>query len=76
MITADRVLQFIAERLGVDVSVLSDDVGVGDLPEWDSLAQVMLVTAAEQEFSTTIDIDIAFGLETVGDFVAFLTSLN
>lgn len=65
-----------AGQLGVDVSLLGDDVGVGDLPEWDSLAQVMLITAVEAEFAMSIDIDVAFDLETVGDFVELLTSFE
>lgn len=72
----DQIRSFIAVRLGVDVGLLSDDVGVGDLPEWDSLAQVMLITAVEAEFSTTIDIDVAFELETVGDFIELLTAVD
>lgn len=71
-----KIRAFLAERLGVDEGLLADEVGVGDLPEWDSLAQVMLIAAVEAQFSIVIDVDVAFELETVGDIIEMLSALD
>ncbi len=76
MADADSVRFFIAARLGVSAEELSDDVGVGGLPEWDSLGQLMLIMAIEERYSTAIDSDVAFELETVGDFIELLTKIG
>ncbi len=68
------IRQFVAETLGVDPQLLDDEVGVGDLPEWDSLAQVALVAGLERRFGRPIDVDEAFELESVGDIIDLLGS--
>ena len=35
--TENKMKQIVSEVIGVNISQLSDDIGPGDLPQWDSL---------------------------------------
>ena len=71
--TAERVKKIVVEHLGVEADQVSptssfiDDLGA------DSLDQVELVMAFEEEFSVEIPDDAAESIQTFGDAVSFLT---
>ena len=46
----ERVRLIVSDVLDVDTGSISPDSAQGDIPEWDSLAQLRIVTALEQEF--------------------------
>ena len=50
----DTVKQTVAEVFGCDPGTLTDEMGPGDIPQWDSLGHIMLLEAlsarAEREF--------------------------
>lgn len=46
----ERIRLIISDVLDVDVNSIEHDSAQGGIPEWDSLAQLRIVTALEQEF--------------------------
>jgi acyl carrier protein len=61
--------EIIEDVLGVDGARISAQTTAADVPEWDSLAHINIIVAAEQRFGVkfgTAEID---ELRTVGDFV-------
>jgi acyl carrier protein len=46
----ERVRLIVSDVLDVETGSISPDSAQGDIPEWDSLAQLRIVTALEQEF--------------------------
>ncbi len=68
----ERVYKVIAKSLNVDQSSLNDDLGPGDITQWDSLAHQALILSLEQEFEVRLDIDEVLDMETVGDIVEIL----
>jgi acyl carrier protein len=46
----ERVRLIVSDVLDVDTGSIASDSAQGDIPEWDSLAQLRIVTALEQEF--------------------------
>jgi len=75
--TLDEVKSLIGETLGIADRLDSMDVStrlLGSLPELDSLAVVVLLTAIEARFSFEIDsADITTDIfETVGTLVAYV----
>lgn len=50
MENAERIRLIVSDVLEVDTLQIEDDTCQADLAEWDSLAQLRLVTALEQEF--------------------------
>ncbi len=51
---------------------LSDETSPSDIPEWDSLAQVLIVEEVEKEFHIKVDINDVFMIKTFGDFVQII----
>ncbi|MEO0794232.1 MAG: acyl carrier protein [Verrucomicrobiota bacterium] len=64
----EKLRTVVIEQLKIDPSVYSEDLGAGDIPEWDSLAHMNLIMAVEREFKVTFDVADAVDLETIGDF--------
>ena len=46
----ERIRLIVSDVLDVDTGSIAPDSAQGDIPEWDSLAQLRIVTALEQEF--------------------------
>ena len=46
----EKIKKTIAETLKINPSILTEDLGPGDIPEWDSLAHQNLILALEKDF--------------------------
>jgi acyl carrier protein len=70
---ADRVRKIVVEHLNVDAEKVTDKASFIDDLGADSLDQVELVMAFEEEFSVEIPDDAAESIQTFGDAVSYLT---
>ena len=70
---ADRVRKIVVEHLNVDADKVIDKASFIDDLGADSLDQVELVMAFEEEFSVEIPDDAAETIQTFGNAVDFLT---
>lgn len=66
----EKVKEIIAKVLEVEVSQINDDTAIGDIPEWDSLSHIQIVSAIEKEFGFNFTPDVMMDLEDVSDIVA------
>jgi acyl carrier protein len=74
--SSDARLRAIFGRLfPIDAASLDDTARRGEVEGWDSLGHLDLVTEIENEFSVTIDPDLALEIETFGDARRVLASL-
>jgi acyl carrier protein len=62
-----KIIRLLSAVLGVEDSVINEDLGIGDIPEWDSLAQLNIVTGLEKEFNININVEEVLDLEYVDD---------
>ncbi|MDJ0930839.1 acyl carrier protein [Breoghania sp.] len=69
---AERVKKIVIEHLGVDAEKVTDNASFIDDLGADSLDNVELVMAFEEEFGVEIPDDAAEAVQTVGDAVSFL----
>ena len=69
MSVLEEVKTIIAENLKVEVSVLSEDTAIGDLPEWDSLHHLQIISGIEQKFGFQFEPEVLMDLEDVSDIV-------
>ena len=65
-----KVKGIIATILNVDVTEIDDETAIGDLPEWDSLHHIKIISAIEKEFGFRFTPDVMMDLEDVTDIVA------
>lgn len=54
--------------------VIFDEMTAEDIEEWDSLKQVQLIVASEQEFNVTFKTDEVMDLKNVGEFIVLIRS--
>ncbi len=64
-----KVKGVIAGVLNVDINEIEDDTAIGDLPEWDSLHHIQIISAIEKEFDFRFTPDVMMDLEDVSDIV-------
>ena len=65
----DTVKKLIAEILNVEIDVVQDDLAVGDIPEWDSLAHMRIIAALESDLGIVLDIEQTLEIEDVEDII-------
>lgn len=75
-ITENRIREIIALHLGVRAERICGDTHLADDLGADSLDQIELVMAFEDEMQTEIPDDDAMKVHTFSDAVALLTSLS
>ena len=74
--TAERVKKIVVEHLNVDVDKVTDTASFVEDLGADSLDQVELVMAFEEEFGIEIPDDAAESIVTVGDAVKYIDKAN
>ena len=70
--TMDREMQvrkMIASNLNISVDLVQDELSVGDIPEWDSLAHMRLIAALDSELGIVLDIEQSLDIEDVRDII-------
>lgn len=69
MNTKESVKELIAKILGVSLEVVEDELAVGDIPEWDSLAHMRIIAALESDLGVVLDIEQTLEIEDVEDII-------
>ncbi len=64
-----QVKEIIARVLNVDLSVISDDLSSGDIPEWDSVGNLAIISTLEQELDVEFPLEDLFDLTSVRSIV-------
>lgn len=70
----NEIRELIAKILNVSTDIVVDDLAVGDIPEWDSLAHMNIIASIEKEFGITIDIEQTLDIEDVEDIIEIVKS--
>jgi acyl carrier protein len=66
---SNKVKEIIADSIEVEVSKIEEDTAIGDFPKWDSMGQIIIITALEKEFDFKFDPEVIMDLEDVGDMI-------
>jgi len=65
----DRVISLIARILVIDESKLDTSSGPGLISEWDSLANLSIITDIEEEFNITLELDDILSFTNISDIL-------
>ena len=71
-----EVRNVIAGVLHVDPVTVTEDLSVGDVPQWGSMAQMEIIVALQNKFGIKIPMEDLFDLTSVGDLVAEVVKLR
>ena len=66
------IRELIARILNVAEEVVVDDLAVGDIPEWDSLHHMMIITSLQKEFGISFQREELIDIENVADLIALV----
>jgi len=72
MSTKERLQEVFRDVFDDEEIVITDETTADDIEEWDSLAQVQLVVAVEDEFKVKFNIIETIKLKNVGEFIALI----
>jgi acyl carrier protein len=73
---SQRLRRVVAQTFGLPLESVNDDTSPDSVPAWDSVGQLELVSALEQEFSITFDVEDIMLVNRVGDVRALLAKKN
>ena len=72
----EKVIEIIAQVLGVPTSDVTVDTEIGELDEWDSLRNMQIFSSLQEVFSVKISQDMLVDLENVSDIIELIESLK
>ena len=67
-----QFIDFIADVMEVDASVISEDTTYGEFEKWDSLMHMRLVMEVEEEYDVEIPIDEVPDIKKLSDFYKYI----
>jgi len=71
-----QVKDIIARVLNVDPSVITDGLSSGDIPEWDSVGNLAIISTIEQEMGIEFPLEDLFDLTSVQSIVNKVDQLS
>ena len=74
---SENIKEIMADVLDVEIEDLADDIGIGDIPEWDSLHHLRILTEIENEYGIHFSPDVLKNFEDISDIIeAVISELN
>lgn len=71
-----QVKEIIARVLNVDSAVITDVLSSGDIPEWDSVGNLAIISTIEQELGIEFPLEDLFDLTSVQSIVDKVNQLS
>jgi acyl carrier protein len=71
-----RVKEIIARVLNVDAGVITDDLSSGEIPQWDSVGNLAIISTIEQELDVEFPLEDLFDLTSVRALVDEVNKLK
>ena len=72
----EQVKKIIADALHVDEEVLTDDLSIGGITEWDSVGNLTIISALEEGMGVEIPLDDLFELTSIKALVEEIEKLK
>jgi acyl carrier protein len=61
----NKVVHLLMQQFQLSETEVNDDLSFGDIPQWDSLGHMSLISALEDEFHLEVDADLIAQLTSV-----------
>lgn len=71
-----QVKEIIARVLNVEPGVITDNLSSGDIPEWDSVGNLAIISTIEQELNIEFPLEDLFDLTSVQSIVDKVNQLK
>lgn len=71
-----QVKQIIAQVLNVELDIITDELSAGDIPEWDSVGNLAIISTIEQELEVEFPLEDLFDLTSVKSIIDEVNQLK
>ena len=71
-----QVKEIIAKVLNVEISAITDSLSSGDIPQWDSVGNLAIISTIEQELNIEFPLEDLFDLTSVRALVDEVNQLK
>ena len=71
-----QVKEIIARVLNVDPTLITNELSSGDIPQWDSVGNLAIISTIEQELDVEFPLEDLFDLTSVQSIVDEVNSLR
>lgn len=71
-----QVKEIIARVLNVDLALITNELSSGDIPQWDSVGNLAIISTIEQELELEFPLEDLFDLTSVQSIVDEVNSLK
>ena len=71
-----EVVNIVSVNINVPIDKIKLSMGVGDVPEWGSMAHMSIITTVQARFDIEIPVDDLFDLMTVEDIINEIVKLK
>lgn len=75
-IMEQQVKEIIARVLNVDFGMITDELCSGDIPQWDSVGNLAIISTLEQELNVEFPLEDLFDLTSVRSIVNEVSKLT
>ncbi|MDO5444264.1 MAG: acyl carrier protein [Eubacteriales bacterium] len=65
-----KIIEALSAVMGQDVDFFKDETNIKEIPGFDSLQFVMLISELEESYNIEIPLDRALEVETIGELIA------
>ena len=72
----NKVKEIIARVLNVDLGVITDTLSSGEIPEWDSVGNLAIISTIEQELDIEFPLEDLFDLTSVRSLIDEVNALK
>ena len=76
MTLEEQIKKIIAEALGVEETVVTHDLGINDIPEWNSMGNLAIIAALEEKLEVEIPMEDLFELTNVESIIVEIKNLK
>jgi acyl carrier protein len=66
MTNEEKLVSAFAEALDIEEEQVTDDLEYQEIPEWDSMAHMVLINELEMKFDISLDTDEVIDMSSVG----------
>jgi hypothetical protein len=67
-----KLVGIVASTFEIPAAQVSEQMTIGSIPQWDSLGHLGLISAIEEGFGVSFDVDELFEVESLADFISLL----
>lgn len=71
-----RVKEIIARVLNVDLDMITDELSSGEIPQWDSVGNLAIISTIEQELGIEFPLEDLFDLTSVKSLIDEVNQLT